>query len=40
MDDNVRKWFAEAVIGLVVASLLLLVAATTVTSIHFVYQGF
>ena len=40
VDDRIRKWAAEAMIGLLVAILLLLVAATTVTSIHFVYQGF
>jgi hypothetical protein len=40
VHDQIRKWFAEAAIGLTVAILLLLVAATTFTSIHFVYQGF
>jgi hypothetical protein len=40
MDDRMRKWMAEAFIGLLIATILLLVAATTVTSLHFVYQGF
>ena len=40
MGDRVRRWSVEAGIGLVLAVLLLLVAATTVTTVHFVYQGF
>jgi hypothetical protein len=40
MDDRIRRWAGEALIGLFVAVLLVIVAATTVTSIHFVYQGF
>ena len=40
MDDRILKWAAEAFIGLFIAVLLVIVAATTVTSIHFVYQGF
>jgi hypothetical protein len=31
---------AEAMLGLLIASLLIIVAATTVTTVHFVYQGF
>jgi hypothetical protein len=40
VDSRIRRWAAEAFIGLIVALLLVLVAATTVTSVHFVYQGF
>jgi len=40
MDDRMRRWAAEALIGLLIAVLLMVVAATTVTSVHFVYQGF
>jgi hypothetical protein len=40
MIDRIRKWATEALIGLLVASLLIIVAATTVTTAHFVYQGF
>ena len=38
--NRIRAWAAEAGIGLVIALLLILVAATTVTTVHFVYQGF
>ena len=40
MGTRIRAWIAEAGIGLVIALLLMLVAATTVTTVHFVYQGF
>ena len=40
MNDRTRRWIAEAAIGLLIALLLLVVAATTVTPVHFVYQGF
>jgi hypothetical protein len=40
MDDRARRWLAEAVIGLGIALLLMLVAASTGASLHFVYQGF
>jgi hypothetical protein len=40
VDNRIRKWLGEALIGLLVAVLLMIVAATTVTSLHFVYQGF
>ena len=40
MPDRIRRWAAEASIGLLVATLLIIIAATTVTTIHFVYQGF
>lgn len=40
MRDRIRKWAAEALVGLLVATLLIIVAATTVTTVHFVYQGF
>ena len=40
MADRMRKWAAEAGIGLLIAIVLILVAATTVTTVHFVYQGF
>jgi hypothetical protein len=40
MDDRMRKWIAEAAIGLFIAFLLVMVAAVSVTSVHFVYQGF
>jgi len=40
VDDRIRRWAGEALIGFIVALLLVIVAATTVTSIHFVYQGF
>ena len=39
-DDRVRKLVAEAAIGLFIAVLLVIVAAVSVTSVHFVYQGF
>jgi hypothetical protein len=40
VDDHVRKWFAEAAIGLFIAGLLMMIAAVSLTSVHFVYQGF
>lgn len=40
MDDRIRKWLAEAGIGLIVAVILLVIAATTIGTVHFVYQGF
>jgi hypothetical protein len=40
MGARIRKWVAEAGVGLLIALLLMLVAATTVTTVHFVYQGF
>jgi hypothetical protein len=40
MGTRLRTWIAEAGIGLLIALLLILVAATTVTTVHFVYQGF
>jgi hypothetical protein len=40
MGARLRAWIAEAGIGLLIALLLILVAATTVTTVHFVYQGF
>jgi hypothetical protein len=40
VDEQIRKWAAEAMIGLLIACLLIVVAATTVTTVHFVYQGF
>jgi hypothetical protein len=36
----VRRWMAEAAIGLFIAFLLLVVAAVSATTVHFVYQGF
>lgn len=38
--DDVRKWLAEAAIGLFIAFLLMIVAAVSATTVHFVYQGF
>jgi hypothetical protein len=38
--DDIRRWFAEAAIGLFIAFLLLVVAAVSATTVHFVYQGF
>jgi hypothetical protein len=40
MSDRIRRYAAEALIGLLVAGLLIVIAATTVTTVHFVYQGF
>jgi hypothetical protein len=40
MNDQMRKFLAEAAIGLFIAFLLTVIAAVTVTSVHFVYQGF
>jgi hypothetical protein len=40
VNDQVRKWLAEAGIGLFIAALLIIVAVVSVTSVHFVYQGF
>ena len=40
MTNRIRKWIGEAAVGLVVAATLFIVAITTVTSVHFVYQGF
>jgi hypothetical protein len=38
--DDVKKFLAEAAIGLFIALLLMLVAAVSATTVHFVYQGF
>jgi hypothetical protein len=40
MAERLRRWSVEMGIGLAIAVLLILVAATTVTTVHFVYQGF
>jgi hypothetical protein len=40
MTHRIRKWIGEAGIGLLIAVVFLIVAATTVTHVHFVYQGF
>jgi hypothetical protein len=40
VNDQLRRWLTEAAIGVFVAFLLMVVAAVSVTSIHFVYQGF
>jgi hypothetical protein len=40
MDDRMRGYLVEAAIGLALALLVLLVAAASVTTVHFVYQGF
>ena len=37
--DDMRKFLAEAAIGLFIACLLMVVAAVSVTTVHFVYQG-
>jgi hypothetical protein len=40
MNDRTRRWIAEAAVGFMIALLLIVVAATTVGTAHFVYQGF
>ena len=37
---HIRQWIGEAGVGLLVGAILFVVAVTTVTSVHFVYQGF
>lgn len=38
--DDLRRWIAEAGIGLFIALVLLVVVAVSATTVHFVYQGF
>jgi hypothetical protein len=40
MDERIRRWIAEAGIGFLVALILMVIAATTIGTVHFVYQGF
>jgi hypothetical protein len=40
MGDGIRRVLAEIVIGLAIALLLVVVSATTIDSVEFVYQGF